>query len=67
MSGNLPYPVESGFLGNQLEGQLGINATSLLTIKRRGQLALAAARVTCSQYFRERTADLPIAPAFSIL
>jgi AraC family transcriptional regulator len=50
-----------------LEGQLGINATSLLTIKRRGQLALAVARVTCSQYFGARTADLPIAPAFSIL
>jgi AraC family transcriptional regulator len=67
MSGNLPYPAESGFLGNQLEGQLGINTTSLLTTKHRGQLALAAARVTCSRYFRERTADLPIAPAFSIL
>jgi AraC family transcriptional regulator len=67
MSGNLPYPTESGLLGNQLEGQLGINTTSLLTIKHRGQLALAAARVTCSRHFRERTADLPIAPAFSIL
>jgi AraC family transcriptional regulator len=66
MSGSLPDPAESGLLGKQLEGQLGISTTSLLTMKHRGQLALTAARLTCSRFFRERSAALSPAPAFSI-
>src|SRR6516165_3309287 len=66
MSGNLPDPTESGLLGKQLEGQLGISTISLLTMKHRGQLALTAARLTRSGFFRERSAPLSPAPAFSI-
>jgi AraC family transcriptional regulator len=67
MSGSLPDATESGLLGKQLEGQLGISSRSLLTMKQDGQLVLTAARLTCPHFFRERTAALSPAPAFSIL
>jgi AraC family transcriptional regulator len=67
MSGGSPDPTDNGFFDKHLAGQLGIDSRPLLTIKHCGQLALAATRVTCSRFFRERTAALPSAPAFSIL
>lgn len=67
MSGGSPDPTDSGFFDKRLASQLGIDSKPLLNIKYRGQLALAATRLTCSRFFRERKTDLPSSPAFSIV
>jgi AraC family transcriptional regulator len=58
---------DEGFYGRRLSQHLGMEGDCLLRIKREGQLALAATRLTCSRFVRQRTAALPSEPAFSIL
>jgi len=59
--------VSGGFFGRRLGQHLGMESDCLLRIEREGQLALAATRLTCAQFVRERTAAIPSEPAFSIL
>lgn len=56
-----------GFYGRRLSQHLGMDGDCLWRISRKGHLALAVTRLTCSRFVRERTAPLPAEAAFSIL
>lgn len=56
-----------GFFGRRLATHLGMEGDCVRRINRRGKLALAVTRLTCTRFVRERTAAIPSEPAFSIL
>src|SRR6266702_1724459 len=59
--------IQSGFFGKRLSDYFGVEANTLLQIRRQGNLCLAVTRLISSRSDRMVSSQIPSEPAFSIL
>src|SRR5271167_548192 len=62
-----PDSCANGFFGPRIGAHLQMQSESLLEIRRKDKLTLAATRLTCPKITRAKTTPIPSEPAFSIL
>lgn len=62
-----PDSCANGFFGPRIGAHLQMQSESLLEIRRKDKLTLAATRLTCPKITRAKTTSIPCEPAFSIL